>query len=406
MILKNKGKVVKEILMNGCCVPLHRTFFVPADKESAEILAKLRGPENSNSVVFLDELLGIDGIPFKATYRAVCNIAKEAIRSPSYKAASRILSERHCHDISPAQVRRVTEYVGGLVAQDDFLRAEEAKQRLGEAVDNRKRRNDICYVQFDGSYYLERILDDNTNKHIGSNYKECKIAIAFLGSDLVHWGNESTEVKKRDIVGYIGSVDQFKYHLLALAKRNGIDTCRNRVFITDGAKYILPLLKELFPGSTYILDKFHAKENGANYATAVIRGKVKQQQCIDKINEYIDAGDPKGLLKFLEPYKNRKCPAGVVNFYEYVDRLQECMYYTEYEAKGFLVGSGHIESCHRYTMQDRMKRPGQQWNRESGQKILSLKARYESDKWDEVEALVKADYERCRSYSNQSAQIK
>ena len=345
--------------------------------------------------MFLDERLGIDSTPFKATYRSVCNIAKEAIRSPCYKKAAEVINERCHYSISEAQVKRITDYVGDLVFQDDCRRAEEAKQRQNDPVDNRKRRNDTLYVQFDGSFYLERRQNE-----AGSNWKECKIAVAFKDSDLIHWGAEKTEVKNRDIVGYIGNIDEFKYHLLALAKRNGVDFCRNRVFITDGAKYILPLLKTLFPGCVYILDKFHAKENGAKYALAVVRGKIKQQECIEKIYEFIDMGDPKGLLNYLRPYKDRKVPAGVVDFYEYVDRLQECMYYADYEAKGFLVGSGQIESCHRYTMQDRMKRPGQQWNRENGQRILSLKARYESDNWDEVIALVKADYEQRRNYSN------
>jgi len=394
VILKNKGKLSKEILLNGFALSLNRSFFVPADEESAANLKKLKGDKNPNSVVFLDERLGIDNIPFKATCGSVCAIAKEAIRSPSYKAAAQVLNERCHYSISEAQVKRITDYVGDLIFQDDCRRAEEAKQRQNDPVDNRKRRNDTLYVQFDGSYYLERKQDE-----VGSNWKECKIAVAFKDSDLIHWGGEKTEVRERDIVGYIGNIDEFKYHLLALAKRNGLDLCRNRVFITDGAKYILPLLKTLFPGCVYILDKFHAKENGAKYALAVVRGKVKQQECIEKIYGFIDAGDPKGLLNYLEPYRNKKVPAGIVDFYEYVNRLQECMYYADYEAKGFLVGSGQIESCHRYTMQDRMKRPGQQWNRANGQGILSLKSRYESDHWHEVEMLVKADYDRRRKHS-------
>ena len=107
----------------------------------------------------------------------------------------------------------------------------------------------------------------------------------------------------------------------------------------------------------------------------------------------IDAGDIGGLINILEPFENKKPPKGIVNFYDYVKDHAECMEYDKYEAAGLLVGSGHIESCHRYTMQDRMKRPGQQWNRITGQGVLSLKARYESDKWNEVIELVKHNYE-------------
>ena len=179
-----------------------------------------------------------------------------------------------------------------------------------------------------------------------------------------------------------------------MLKRNGFYQCKTKIFITDGAKWILPFLQETFPGCTFILDKYHAKENAGKFAMAVKRGKKQKEAYAEQLYALIDNGDTKELLK-LEPYKSFK-REGVVQFYDYVERLKDCMHYDEYEKNGWYDGSGHIESAHRYTMQDRMKRPGQHWNRENGQGILSMKARKECGKWPEVIELIRQDYIRLR----------
>ena len=69
------------------------------------------------------------------------------------------------------------------------------------------------------------------------------------------------------------------------------------------------------------------------------------------------------------------------------------MDYGAFREAGYFVGSGAIESANKYTMQNRMKLQGMRWNRETGQGMLSLKARLESGRWFEVEPLLR---ESCR----------
>ena len=42
-------------------------------------------------------------------------------------------------------------------------------------------------------------------------------------------------------------------------------------------------------------------------------------------------------------------------------------------AKGLPIGSGHIESAHRYFIQERMKIPGAWWKIENADKMLALR---------------------------------
>ena len=384
MSLKNKGLYSRDILTLGGKLTLKRTLLVPEVQDEQEAI---------KGIYPLDQELMIDCAPFKATYRAMAAIAKEGIRCASYPKSAIEIQEKYHFEISPAQVKRITDYVGQLVYRDDCKRAADAEAAKHLKVDlrrRRKRENDVLYIEFDGSMVDTRVETE------GSSWKECKIAMAFSSAHFHRWvnhkGEEHEALGKRDIVGIIGSVEDFKYHLLALAKRNDYDYCTDVVVLTDGAKWIIPFVKELLPRATHILDKYRAKENASKFANAVKRDKTQKTEYAKKLNDLIDKGDVEGLLKATEPYKDWKARNGILNFHTYVESHKQCMNYPEYEAKGYFVGSGAIESCHRYTMQNRMKQPGQRWNVETGQGILSLKSRYESGNWNEVVELCRQDY--------------
>lgn len=390
VVLKNKGLYNKELITLGGKLVLTRTLLVPADKESERKLFEI---EKVKGIYPLDQQLHIDKCPFKITYRMMASIAKEGIRNVSYEKASSEIFEKYNVNVSPAQVKRITDYVGQLVFADDCKRAEAAKLTANEKVDWRKRRrrtNDILYIEFDGSMVETRIETE------GSSWKECKIGLAFLSSDYHIWTGRNGEIRqrvgKRDIVGIIGSVEDFRYHVLALAKRNDYDYCSKVVVITDGAKWIAPFVKEVFPRAIHILDKFHAKENACKFANAVKSGKNQKVDYAKVLNELIDAGDVNGLLEVTKPYENWKSRDGILNFHTYVKSHCNFMNYPEYEKNGYFVGSGAIESGHRYIMQNRMKQAGQRWNVSTGQGVLSLKSRYEAQKWDEVIGLCKVDF--------------
>lgn len=389
MKLKNKGVYRRELLTLGGKLILNRTLLVPADHESETTLLQ---SEDVKGIYPLDQKLGIDNAPFKTTSRMMAAIAKEGIRCTSYAKSSIEIREKYHVEISPAQVKRITDYVGELAFMDDCLRAAEAMETEHQQIDRRKRRrrqNDVLYIEFDGSMVDTRVETE------GSSWKECKIALAFSSANIHRWinrkGEECRAIRKRDIVGIIGPLDEFRYHVLALAKRNGYQYCSEVVVITDGAKWIMPFVEDIFPRATHILDKFHAKENASKFANAVKRSKVQKAKYAQRLYALIDAGDIDGLLRETAPYKDWKSQNGVLNFHTYVESHQKCMNYPEYESKGYFVGSGAIESCHRYVMQNRMRQPGQRWNIKTGQGVLSLKSRYESGNWNDIINLCNAD---------------
>jgi hypothetical protein len=98
------------------------------------------------------------------------------------------------------------------------------------------------------------------------------------------------------------------------------------------------------------------------------------------------------LKKSLEADYARTEVDSVRKLVGYVDRFKNCLSYGEYKDKGYPIGSGEIESSHRYITQKRLKIAGACWLKENINPMLALRILKANDWWDEfwmgrVEAL-------------------
>ncbi len=245
-------------------------------------------------------------------------------------------------------------------------------------------------------------LSENSGTSKKGGWTESKHAIAFNNKDIRYYTDPDDHgpnptvighrIMSRDCIGYIGAASEFRHHFFALAERNEWDLCRQVVIISDGATWIRKMIEELFGKGnkrvTVILDLYHAKHNAGNFANHVKRGTKQKKQFADELCNLIEKGNIDKLLALLESYKDQKMPQGVINLYQYIENNKDHMKYPEYKKEGYFVGSGAMESANIYMMQDRMKLPGQKWNRLTGQGMLSLKSMYAARKWEEVERIL------------------
>ena len=65
------------------------------------------------------------------------------------------------------------------------------------------------------------------------------------------------------------------------------------------------------------------------------------------------------------------------------------MMYGTYKEKGYIIGSGAIESAHRNVVQQRMKLSGQRWSVNGAQYIVNLRASKKSNQWSQIVDLIK-----------------
>lgn len=381
-MLKNQGRYTKTILTMHGRITFERTMLIGIDKENTEALKKLTGEA---SLFPLDIALGINKVPFKMTPRMALSIALEGVRAKSYREAAATLENRFGESFSPDYVRNVTDHVGTIVWEDDKKQAQDAEQWFKTMKIDRRRRskdkNDVIVIGTDGAY-----LDTREE-----SWKETKIGLCYCLQDMYTWqcknGETGRRITKKDLVAYIGSAEDFKYHLLSLGLRNNIFKHNQIISITDGAPWIKNMINDLFPSAIHILDLYHVKERVYKFAKVHISDDNQRGNWVNDVNGLIENGKIDEALLKIKSYQDGNNDDDT-NLYNYISKRKDQMRYDFFREKGYPIGSGAQESANKYGMQDRMTLQGQRWKKERGQGVLALKCRYESDRWDTVENLL------------------
>lgn len=352
----------------------------PASSESANRLWEL---EANKTVVPLDAMLGMGNLPFKISPKMMLDIAYWAVKMDSYQETEDFYLRSHNIQISDDRIREVVNYTGKIVFDEDCLLAQNCRGRYDACgIGASYKKKGILYLQTDGAALNTRIRDENN-----STWRENKLGLAFSSDNIRYWKNGKGEpqhrILKREYATLIGAAQDFKYHFLALALRNGYGSYDKTVILSDGAAWIRNMKEELFPDAQQILDLFHLKENTYGFAKEIFKNEESRYAPWAKaVCEQLEDGKWQEVLKKLEPYKDRPAKQGSVNLYTYISHNKDNIDYPAYKEAGLFVGSGAIESGNKTVLQNRLKLPGMRWNVRTAQYVLSLKAKLESGLWD------------------------
>jgi len=74
--------------------------------------------------------------------------------------------------------------------------------------------------------------------------------------------------------------------------------------------------------------------------------------------------------------------AAVRQCHRYLNNLPEQLNYQDAIKHDLPIGSGEIESAHRYIVQQRMKRPGAWWREQNAEHMLALRLNRANRQWD------------------------
>ena len=168
---------------------------------------------------------------------------------------------------------------------------------------------------------------------------------------------------------------------------------RTLVAIMDGESKLRDLQELTMNRAIGILDIWHVTEylwklaycfhpEGSNtaesfvetYLRKLLEGKVRRviggiRQMASKRNK-------------LSKHKREK----VEHYLNYFAERCEYMKYDEYLAAGYPIGSGVVEGACRHLVKDRMEQTGMRWRIAGAQAVLSLRAIYLNDDWDDFHA--------------------
>ena len=272
--------------------------------------------------------------------------------------------------ISAKQIENVCHYWG----EDLGILMEEKEMEVTEKSE------DLHYVMIDGAMILSR----------EPSWKEVKLGRIFMANNLYSIGTEPHPrgwIRQSNYTAHLGNCHDFFDKFTTK-----VDRLINFICIGDGAKWIWEWCSAHYPDAVQILDYWHAVEHFWKFIKLYFKEATAQQAWIEEKEALLWDDQIEQVIQDIEAmeHKNKKVMVEKQALISYLKNNQSRMLYGTFKEKGWLVGSGAIESAHRTVIQKRLKLSGQRWTIKGAQQILNLRVAHKNNNWDDLVQLIAA----------------
>ncbi len=209
-------------------------------------------------------------------------------------------------------------------------------------------------------------------------WKEAKICLAHAqGSKTLAYGGT--------LQGDVATAGQ---QLFNCAARAGLGPRSHIHAVGDGAPWIADQVEDQFGAqSSYLLDFFHACDYLSAAAKAIVTDAERQKKWMDEQKNRLKTQRVNELLQTLQAHVEAPAVedsnAPVRQCQRYLSHRLEQLDYQSALMHDLPIGSGEIESAHRYIVQQRLKRPGAWWRAANAEHMLALRLNRANRQWDE-----------------------
>lgn len=187
---------------------------------------------------------------------------------------------------------------------------------------------------------------------------------------------------KRTYVAQMSKYPEVVGQLVSAAFNQGMSKQTQVYAVADGGSGLREALQAQFPNLTFILDRPHLKQHLYEGAEAIgLAGLERHKWVSDKLH-LIDAGDVRQVIRTLKGYRGQG-KERITNLFKYLKRFVDAVDYDYFRAKGLPIGSGEVESAHRYIPQKRLKIPGATWHPDTVNSMLALRVIRANGWWDD-----------------------
>ena len=181
-----------------------------------------------------------------------------------------------------------------------------------------------------------------------------------------------------------GSVDEAGEQLLGAAIKAGLGQQTYVHGVGDGAPWIAEQIdKRLGKPGAYLIDFYHLCEYLA--AASIVCAPTDATAWLKQQKQRLKRNHCQAVLNALRPFLEDKTvtdkQAPVRAAYRYLHNRLDQLDFKGALAADLPIGSGEIESAHRYIIQQRLKRPGSWWTVEKAWDMLALRVLRENQDW-------------------------
>jgi hypothetical protein len=183
-----------------------------------------------------------------------------------------------------------------------------------------------------------------------------------------------------------GDVAEAGRQLFGCARSVGFGKQSHVHALGDGADWIALQVEEKFGDQgSYLVDFYHVCDYLSAAAGAIHSDAAAAKAWLTMQKDRLKAGRSAEVIASLKPHieadEVADCEAAVRSCHRYLNRRKEQLDYPGALANELPIGSGEIESAHRYIVQKRLKLPGAWWCAANADYMLALRLNRANHKW-------------------------
>jgi hypothetical protein len=180
-------------------------------------------------------------------------------------------------------------------------------------------------------------------------------------------------------------------------QRRGIETAGRVGLVVDGAEWIQGFIDLHYPEAERILDFAHAAE----YVHTI--GVITEQDAttMGQVRHDLKHQGATAVLPTLRQWvaAHPQDDATLQRALMYLEKRADQMDYPRFQAAGWPIGSGSVESANKIVVEARLKGSGMHWKSNNVNPLLALRNASCNDRWDEV--WTKIEQHVCRQAAEQ-----
>ena len=281
-------------------------------------------------------------------------------------------------EVSEATVRRFTEKSGQAWVELQTERAAVLECETGEAPEGPA----LQQLSVDGA--MVPLLHGEW----------CEVKTLAIGT--VEKSDLEGEVHAQDLSYFSRTADHQSFGRLAAVEthRRGTEGAGKVCAVVDGAEWQQSFIDLHRPDAVRILDWCHGAEHLAKAGQAAYgAGTAAASEWLGIQLHQLKHGEPEDMLRDLrvlcrDMAEGKGTDGGaakaVKGSLEYLEKRRGQIRYAEFQANGYPIGSGAVESANKLLVEARLKGSGMHWARKHVNPMVALRTVVCSDRWGEV----------------------
>lgn len=310
-------------------------------------------------------------------------------------AAEEVVSLAGCVESFGQAKNRLLSRMAGIESSESTIQrtTEDAGERLGKLLDERQTLGEDRPWEFFQDALGDHVgyvsVDATSVPQQGENGAAAPGRMPYVGMlynpPPADWEGKRPEWQARYVCG-LTSLDNLGLVMRAQADQVGFDNVERWIGLTDGGNGLEEFLRKNFPlpKLQLILDFYHASEHVNDYAKLCCPGDEEAARALGQ--EWCHRLKHEGGQAFLEFLKDLPLPARGKALREareslvgYLQNNAHRMDYPAYQAKGWHIGSGPVESACKTVVNRRLCAGGMRWKERGTDTICHLRALYRSE---------------------------